>query len=363
MFTQMQAKTGIRKHGRIAVLAMLKEYTQLKDKSVFGKIAYDSLTPEQRKNALRAINLIKEKRCGKIKGRTVADGRPQRRYIPSEERTSPTMAFETFIASLMIDAYEKRFLATFDVPGAYLHADWPAHKIMLLKFEGVFVDIICEMDASYKSEVRTENSKKVLYVKLQKALYGCVESALLWYDLYSKTLRKLGFCINPYNKCIANKVINGKQCTIAWYVDDNKVSHEDPAVVEEVIQAIEKHFGDLTVERGPAQTFLGMNFKILDDGAVEINMKDYIQEAIDAFGEPISGTVSSVATKKLFDVNDQVVPLPEKQQDIFHLVVAKLLWVMKRGRPDIELAISFLCTRVSKPTSEDWYKLRRVLIF
>ena len=73
--------------------------------------------------------------------------------------------------------------------------------------------------------------------------------------------------------------------------------------------------------------------------------------------------MSSVATRTLFDVNEQAPLLSVKKRDIFHSVVAKLLWVMKRGRPDIELAISFLCTRVSKPTTEDWNKLSRVLVF
>lgn len=51
----------------------------------------------------------------------------------------------------------------------------------------------------------------------------------------------MGFKINPYEKCIANKMINGKQCTIAWYVDHNKVSHEDPNVVTEIINEIETY--------------------------------------------------------------------------------------------------------------------------
>ena len=41
--------------------------------------------------------------------------------------------------------------------------------------------------------------------------------------------------------------------------------------------------------------------------------------------------------------------------------MAKLLYVSKRVRVDIDLAVSFLCTRVSKITEEDWSKLRRLL--
>ena len=47
----------------------------------------------------------------------------------------------------------------------------------------------------------------------------------------------------------------------------------------------------------------------------------------------------------------------------FHRVVAKLLYVSKRGRPDIQLAIAFLCTRVSCSTEQDQRKLKRLLQF
>ncbi len=44
----------------------------------------------------------------------------------------------------------------------------------------------------------------------------------------------------------------------------------------------------------------------------------------------------------------------------FHSRVAKLLYLAKRTRPDILLPINFLCTRVLKPTVQDWKKLLRV---
>ena len=43
--------------------------------------------------------------------------------------------------------------------------------------------------------------------------------------------------------------------------------------------------------------------------------------------------------------------------------MSKLLFVPKRARLDIELAISFLCTRVSKSKVQDWEKLRRLLSY
>jgi Reverse transcriptase (RNA-dependent DNA polymerase) len=83
----------------------------------------------------------------------------------------------------------------------------------------------------------------VLYLRLTKALYGCVCSALLWYELFANTLKDMGFELNPYDAGVANKIINGTQCTIVLYIDDNKISHVDPNVVSEVIAKIEERFG------------------------------------------------------------------------------------------------------------------------
>ena len=57
---------------------------------------------------------------------------------------------------------------------------------------------------------------KVLYIRVLRALYGYLESALLWYNLYSSTLVDLGIEINPYDHCVANKIIDSHQCTIVF---------------------------------------------------------------------------------------------------------------------------------------------------
>ena len=69
---------------------------------------------------LRAINLIKEKRCGKIKGRTCADGSSQHKYVPREEASSPAIALESLMALLMINAHKGRDVGIFDIPATYL---------------------------------------------------------------------------------------------------------------------------------------------------------------------------------------------------------------------------------------------------
>ena len=53
--------------------------------------------------------------------------------------------------------------------------------------------------------------------------------------------------------------------------------------------------------------------------------------------------------------------MDKPQGEIFHTFVAKNLYLCKRGRPDIQVAVAFLCTRVKSPTQEDWHKLLRLM--
>ena len=84
---------------------------------VMGALKHDILTRSQKKVALRAINLIKEKRSGKLKGRTCADGRPQICYITKEDASSPTISLEDFFTRLIIDAHEGIYVGILDVTG------------------------------------------------------------------------------------------------------------------------------------------------------------------------------------------------------------------------------------------------------
>ena len=123
VMTQMTAKAGIRKHGMAAEAAMMKEFGQLEDLSVYVSVDASTLTRAQKRRALRALNLIKEKRDGTLlNGRCVADGSAQRPFYKKSDTASPTVATDALMLWIMIDALERRDVATADVVGAYLKA-------------------------------------------------------------------------------------------------------------------------------------------------------------------------------------------------------------------------------------------------
>ena len=105
------------------------------------------------------------------------------------------------------------------------------------------------------------------------------------------------FVINPYDRCVTNKIINVHRCTICWYMDKNKLSHIDENVVTDVMSKIKENFGDLKVTRGNKQKFIGMNINIRDEKKIEMNMTNQIEEAIEVIGEEVDGTVTTPAER------------------------------------------------------------------
>eukprot|EP00980_Cylindrotheca_fusiformis_P003695 scaffold819_cov157-Cylindrotheca_fusiformis.AAC.2 len=185
---------------------------------------------------------------------------------------------------------------------------------------------------------------------------------MLWWKLLTSTLIEEGFVVNPYDPCVANKIMpDGSQCTVCWYVDDLKISHVDKAVVENIVTQIEKRYGKMTVTRGNKHTYIGMDIKFPGNGEVKILMMDYIREAIKAFPEDCSRRAVTPATNSLFKINPDATKLPEEKRELLHSLTAKLLFVSKRARPDIQVPISFLTGRVTKADDDDWKKLKRLL--
>lgn len=361
IFTQMSAQKGIKKHGQAAWDALKKEFEQFKVMEVLEAMDASSLSTEQKAEALAALSVIKEKRDGKLKGRTVADGRPQRAKYSKEETGSPTISNDALFMNIIINAHEKRDVATADVTGAYLHAHMK--DFVLLRFTGWAVDLLCEVNPEYRKYVIYEGRTKVLYVRANKAIYGCVMSGLLWYELFTSELQTLGFELNPYDYCVANATIDGSQCTIGWYVDDTHMSHRDSKVVTWLIDKLEDRFGKMSVTRGKIHDFLGMRITYNNDGTASIIMQGYIDSIIEDSGFTFTKAAPTPCSSSLFSVDTNSPRLDVPTSDAFHRTVARLIYLATRTRTDILLALGFLCGRVRAPTEQDRKKLHRLLAY
>jgi hypothetical protein len=74
-----------------------------------------------------------------------------------------------------------------------------------------------------------------------------MKSALLYYKKFRKDIEAIGFQVNPYDPCVANRMIDGNQHTVTWHVDDLKSSHVNPKVNDKFLELLNEMYGDETI--------------------------------------------------------------------------------------------------------------------
>ena len=120
---------------------------------------------------------------------------------------------------------------TSDVPNAFIQTDVHAKEVgerVIMKIHGKLVDWLVDLDpGKYENLVVIENHQKVIYLLIQKAIYGMLEALLLWYRKFKKYLELQGFVFNAYVACVANRIRNNTQHNIRFHIDDILSSHVD----------------------------------------------------------------------------------------------------------------------------------------
>jgi hypothetical protein len=130
---------------------------------------------------------LKEKRTGIIKGGGCADRRKQQSLITKENASSPTVSLESLLLTCVIDAMERRYAATADIPGAFMHADMD--ELVHIRFEGTLAELLVRINPIlYRKYVFIERGSLVLYAKLAKALYSTLRAALHFWNNLTQTL-------------------------------------------------------------------------------------------------------------------------------------------------------------------------------
>ena len=362
---------GLKKFGDRGYASALKEIGQMHGRGGLQPTHLRDLTDEEARRALEAVTIMLEKKDGTVKTRTCANGSVQKNWMTKEDVTSPTAATESVILTAAVDAKEKRFVATADIPNAFIQTGIepkPGEPRIVLIIRGILVDMLCEIAPEvYTKFVEYKNGKKVLYLIVSKAIYGMIQSPFLWYSKLKKDLEEYGFVINPYDPCVANKMVNGSNLTVVWHVDDLKISHVQEEPVEDFLKWLNDKYSDkngtVTVRRGKVHPFLGMVLDYSEPDSVKIDMIDYVKKMLQEFEEIQKiGAPSKVPwTDQMFVVDDNSPKLDPKRAEQFHTFVAKALFLCARSRPDIKPIVVFLCTRVKAPTEQDWSKLIKMM--
>ena len=187
-------------------------------------------------------------------------------------------------------------------------------------------------------------------------------SAMLFYCKLTKALLSYGFELNPYDPCVANKMVNGEQLTVSWHVDNLKSSHIDPKVNNEFLQWIKDtsgQLGEVKMTQGLLHDYLGMTLDYSVPGQVSIDMSHYVEKMVNGIPqENLKGaSVASLWNENLFKVQHDSAPLEKEQTELFHTVTVQGLFLCKHGCLDIAPTIAYLTTWVQNPNHTDWTQL------
>jgi hypothetical protein len=382
VWSMMSVTRGLKLFPEKTAFAIESEVKSLLAKDTFSGVHMSQLTQPQRNKILRSIMNVTEKflptlnsegnrEIDKVKARFCVDGRAQVRtdYKP-DEIESPTASMAAIFTVAQLAAAEKRFVMVGDVGSAYLNAKMPLDKpdkILHMMITKDVADEIVRQDKSFAA-YRMHNGS--ILVRLNKALYGCIESAKLWYEEIAGTLRSNGFTANPRDLCVFNKSIKGKQFTIVVYVDDLKMTCVDKGAVLAMEQILLKVYGQFRTTQGPIVSYLGLTWDYSETGYVKVSQAGMIQDIVAARekthkdrGTKPAGIPHSPGAPHLFDRTPDSELLIAKDAEIYHTDTATIAWTCSRAHPSLTTVVGELSKRVKAPSYEDDKKLDRVISY
>jgi hypothetical protein len=153
-----------------------------------------------------------------------------------------------------------------------------------------------------------------------------------------------------FRKWVGNRVF-----ILLLYID-HILAQVDKEEAERLRVHLRKRFGEVQFEIGEKLSYLGMQINIRDEGTM-VDMSFYIKKLLEGTTVKVQASPGNHIS---FIVDEESQLLKESERKYFHSTTAKLLYLVKRARPDILTLVIFLCTRVQY-SKQDKEKLERVL--
>ena len=252
----ISVREALKTRGAAAEIAILKELSQMVDKKVWRPVHTSSLSGTDRSMIIRSQMFLKERflptgQFEKLKARLVA-GRDQQDKTLYEDLSSPTVSSSVVMTLLSVAAHEKMSVTVVDITGAYLNAEMGREVTVHMRLDRVISELITRLQPEYAEYLDHRGS---IVVRLQRALYGCVESAALWHEHLSVTLVEIGYERNKHECCVFNKTNeDGTQCTVAFHVDDLLITSESKSMIESLRTGLSSKYGTVSRTDGPLTT-------------------------------------------------------------------------------------------------------------
>ena len=113
-----------------------------------------------------------------------------------------------------MDAEEKGNVNVIDTPNAFIQTRVDnENKMASIKIRGVIVNLLLKIYPElYGHFVATDKKgEKGIIVQCMNAIYITMTNSLLYYKKFLNTLKRTEFQLNPYDPCVANRLVHYNQ--------------------------------------------------------------------------------------------------------------------------------------------------------
>jgi hypothetical protein len=288
--------------------------------------------------------VLKQKRFSdgtldKKKARLVANGNLQA-AMTFDETASPTARMASVKLLLSIAATNHLFLKSFDIKGAFLHAD---------------------IDNEIYMRIPAFGDQEELIVRLKKSLYGLKQAGKLWNDNLDKTLREYGAIPTTADPCVYVKTgPDGSYMYFCLHVDDLLLVSTSEQLLDSLATTLQNTYSDIT--ETDASSHLGLSIERLDDGSIRLSQPGLADKLFSSFLFPDDKPVDTPCVDFPSDDESTLTEFLSQPFDKqTYMQAVGMLNYMCHSRPDITFAVSMCMRRNHRPRRCDWEAVRRII--
>jgi hypothetical protein len=195
-----------------------------------------------------------------------------------------------------------------------------------------------------------------MYFELDKYLYGLQDAPHAFNQFLDEKLRGNGFKPTLADKCMYIKHDVDGLLILSIHVDDLLLTSPSARARREFEDWLSKQF-QINIQRDNV-SYLGMSITRTQSGAISVRQPGYIQSLLERCNCLHVAKPPPTPTAPDFMEIDPDSPPCDKTE--FLSLVMALMFLARLTRPDILMPVSYLATRTSVATEQDYRKLLRI---
>jgi hypothetical protein len=335
------------------------EFENMHKYGVMKPIKYSDIPKKYRRHIVSVHMFLKAKYKAngdfdKMKGRIVFHGHKLLRHL-IEETFSPTVNPITVFTVLDFIARNPKYqLAAFDIKGAFLLTPIPHGRRMFIFLPDKLAQEWIRLHPEHRDYLTPQGT---LYMEIHKFLYGHPEASHQFNQLLHNCFLNMGFKQSSADPCMYYLDTNEGRMFVCVHVDDMLVAAPSTTHLKTFESKMEKTFE--LVKQYDTLSYLGMSIRRRKCGDIVVNQSGFVDDIVKKYDcDNLRKYPKTPATDDITIVDEKS---PKCDRKKFTSLVMTLMYLARFTRPDILMPVTFLSSRCTDPTEEDYAKAMRIV--